>query len=739
MELLYKYARIVPFCPFGASGFVGLGLFLFPKATKSLRRACAILSIPSLSVAMFISSNLFWQQIVGHLTYQYSWSWILNNDISSEAGFLVDPLTSIMLILVTTVGIPVMIHSDSYMCHDQGYVRFPVYSSLFTASMLGLVLSPNPIQIHVFRELVGMCSYLLIGFWFTRPSAANACQKAFVTNRIGDFGLLLGISSIYRITGSFEIHELSERFHGLIGNNSISPFFANTCALLLLLGPVAKSAQIPLHVWLPDAMEGPTPISALTHAATMVAAGIFLVARMFDFFEAPPFTMNVISRVGGATALLGATLALAQKDLKKGLAYSTMSQLGYMMLALGIGSYRAALFHPITHAYSKALLFPGSGSVIHSMETIVGYSPDRSQNMILMGGLRRYMPITGTTFPSGTLSLCGIPPFACFWSKDEIIVDSWLCSPFLGWIAAFTAGLTAFYMFRIYFITPEGSFRASNTSSYSPDSFTNNTIRGNNQQESIHQEVGLIPSSVWGGAISEGSPGKTHISDEGTQSDRGPTNYSRKEDSLYPKESDILMLLPLVLLAIPTLLIGFIGVPSPQTETGLDYLSEWLAPLMNPSKGNSEGWLEFLTDSIPSVTISLVGILTSFLLYGPLAISPREPEKDIDPIAKGSSGSFSSFIRDWSYNRGYIDNYYDIISVKGIRLSSNYIYLFDRWIIDGIVSGIGISSLSGGEGAKYGEGGRVSSYSFGSMIGIIPLLTVIIPTYKNDILSIRIL
>nr|YP_010715510.1 NADH dehydrogenase subunit 5 [Todea barbara]WDE24579.1 NADH dehydrogenase subunit 5 [Todea barbara] len=740
MELLYKYARIVPFCPFVASGLVGLGLFLFPKATKSLRRACAIPSISSLSVAMFISFNLFWQQIVGHPTYQYSWSWILNNDISSEAGFLVDPLTSIMLILVTTVGIPVMIYSDSYMCHDQGYVRFPVYLSLSTASMLGLVLSPNLIQIYVFRELVGMCSYLLIGFWFTRPSAANACQKAFVTNRIGDSGLLLGISGIYWITGSFEIHELSERFHELIGNGSISPFFANTCALLLLLGPVAKSAQIPLHVWLPDAMEGPTPISALIHAATMVAAGIFLVARMFDFFEAPPFTMNVIPRVGGATALLGATLALAQKDLKKGLAHSTMSQLGYTMLALGIGSYRAASFHLITHAYSKALLFPGSGSVIHSMETIVGYSPDKSQNMILMGGLRKYMPITGTTFLSGTLSLCGIPPFACFWSKDEIIVDSWLRSPFLGWIASFTAGLTAFYMFRIYFITLEGSFRASNTSSYSSDSFTSNTIWGDNQEELIHQKIGLISPSVRDEAISEGSLKKTHISDEGTPVDCSPTYYSRKEEFLYPKESDILMLLPLILLAIPTLFIGFVGVPSPQTETGLDYSSDWLAPLTNPSNGNSEGWLEFLTNSIPSVTISLVGILISFILYGPLAISSREPKKDIDPVAKkGSLGSFSSLIQDWSYNRGYIDNYYDMIFVKGIRLLSNYIYLFDRWIIDGIVNGIGISSLFGGEGAKYGEGGRVSSYSFGSMIGIIPLLTVIIPIHKNDILYTRIL
>jgi NAD(P)H-quinone oxidoreductase subunit 5 len=325
-----------------------------------------------------MSIFIFLQQSINHYTQQYLWPRILRNDIPLKIGFLLDPLTLIMSILVTTVGILVMIHSDSYMCHDEGYVRFFTYLSLFTASMLGPVFSPNLVQIHAFWELVGMCSYLLIGFWFSRPSAANACQKAFVTNRIGDFGLLLGISGIYRITGSFDVYELCSRFVELIGTSSVDPVLANIIILLLFLGPIAKSAQIPPHVWLPDAMEGPTPISALIHAATMVAAGIFLVARIFNLIQVLPLSMNVISRVGGITALLGSTLAFAQRDLKRGLAYSTMSQLGYMVLSLGLGAYRSALFHLITHAYSKALLFPASGSVIHSMEKIVGYSPVKS-------------------------------------------------------------------------------------------------------------------------------------------------------------------------------------------------------------------------------------------------------------------------------------------------------------------------------------------------------------------------
>nr|WIW41573.1 NADH dehydrogenase subunit 5 [Helleborus thibetanus] len=398
-----------------------------------------------------------------------------------------------MLILITTVGIMVLIYSDNYMSHDQGYLRFFAYMSFFNASMLGLVTSSNLIQIYIFWELVGMCSYLLIGFWFTRPLAASACQKAFVTNRVGDFGLFLGILGLYWITGSFEFRDLFEISNNLIENNGANSLFLTLCASLLFVGAVAKSAQFPLHVWLPDAMEGPTPISALIHAATMVAAGIFLVARLFPLFTAIPYIMNIISLVGIITILLGATLALAQRDIKRSLAYSTMSQLGYIMLALGMGSHRAALFHLITHAYSKALLFLGSGSIIHSMETSVGYSPDKSQNMALMGGLTKYVPITKTSFLLGTLSLCGIPPLACFWSKDEILSDSWLYSPIFAIIASFTAGLTAFYMFRMYLLTFEGhlNYNFKNYSGKKNNAFYSISIWGEKGPKAIKTNLFL--------------------------------------------------------------------------------------------------------------------------------------------------------------------------------------------------------------------------------------------------------
>nr|YP_010628538.1 NADH dehydrogenase subunit 5 [Begonia depauperata]WBN95457.1 NADH dehydrogenase subunit 5 [Begonia depauperata] len=394
MEYTYQYSWIIPFISLPVFMLLAGGLLLFPTSTKKLRRIWSFTGVFFLSIVMIFSFYLFIQQISNSYVYQYVWSWTINNDFSLEFGYLIDPLTSIMSLLITTVGILILIYSDNYMSHDQGYLRFCAYIIFFNTSMLGLVTSSNLVQIYIFWELVGMCSYLLIGFWFTRPIASNACQKAFVTNRVGDFGLLLGILGLYWTTGSFEFRDLFQIFNNLISNNEVHFLFVSLCAFLLFSGAVAKSAQFPLHVWLPDAMEGPTPISALIHAATMVAAGIFLVARFIPLFIVIPYIMNIIALIGIITVLFGATLALAQKDIKRSLAYSTMSQLGYMMLALGIGSYRAALFHLITHAYSKALLFLGSGSIIHSMELVVGYSPYKSQNMVLMGGLTKHVPIT---------------------------------------------------------------------------------------------------------------------------------------------------------------------------------------------------------------------------------------------------------------------------------------------------------------------------------------------------------
>nr|YP_010383657.1 NADH-plastoquinone oxidoreductase subunit 5 [Crepidomanes minutum]UEQ13234.1 NADH-plastoquinone oxidoreductase subunit 5 [Crepidomanes minutum] len=717
MESLYTYAWIVPICPFITSGLIGLLLFIFPRVTRDLRRVCAVFSIISLSIAMYISFNLFQQQIVSHLTYEHSWPWIINEDISISIGFLSDPLTSIMSILVTTVGILVMIYSDSYMYHDQGYVRFFIYLSLFAASMLGLIFSPNLIQIYIFWELVGMCSYLLIGFWFARPSAANACQKAFLTNRVGDFGFLLGILATYWITGSFEIHDLCDRFDELTSTNVVSYSFANICALLLFLGPVAKSAQFPLHVWLCDAMEGPTPISALIHAATMVAAGIFLVVRIFKLFEHLPLSMNVISWVGAVTALLGAILALAQKDLKRGLAYSTMSQLGYMMLALGIGAYQSALFHLITHAYSKALLFLGSGSVIHSMERFVGYSPIKNQNMFFMGGLRRYMPITGTTFLFGTLSLCGIPPFACFWSKDQIIVKSWLCSSFFGCIVSFTAILTGFYMFRIYLLIFEGEFRANRSDMSNFSLVDSNIIWGNIRVDPKQEESNASSVLKYKNINLKNNPIKKY-----NQKDYQNSYLSQ---SIYPKESDSLIIIPLIILSIPTLLIGSIGIHCFQTESNLDLLSEWLIPLrvLPYYEQNHENLSRFLVESLGSVSLSMIGISISYILYGPICFCFRSKsllkyKQWLDPALV--------FLQDLSQNRGYIDYFYDKYLIRVMHSVSKLIAMFDEWVIDGMINGIGISSLLGGESARYGEGGRVSSYLFGLMIGIVLLLIVFV-------------
>nr|YP_010921483.1 NADH-plastoquinone oxidoreductase subunit 5 [Brocchinia micrantha]WIL94225.1 NADH-plastoquinone oxidoreductase subunit 5 [Brocchinia micrantha] len=717
MEHTYQYAWIIPFLPLPVTMSIGFGLLLIPTATKNIRRMWAFPSVLLLSIAMVFSANLSIQQINGSFIYQYLWSWTINNDFSLEFGYLIDPLTSIMSILITTVGIMVLIYSDKYMYHDQGYLRFFAYMSFFNTSMLGLVTSSNLIQIYIFWELVGMCSYLLIGFWFTRPIAASACQKAFVTNRVGDFGLLLGILGFYWITGSLEFRDLFEITNNLIQNNGVNSLFATLCASLLFVGAVAKSAQFPLHVWLPDAMEGPTPISALIHAATMVAAGIFLVARLLPLFIVIPYIMNFISLISVITLLLGATLALAQRDIKRSLAYSTMSQLGYIMLALGIGSYRAALFHLITHAYSKALLFLGSGSIIHSMEPIVGYSPDKSQNMVLMGGLTRYVPITRTTFLLGTLSLCGIPPLACFWSKDEILNDSWLYSPIFAVIAYFTAGLTAFYMFRVYLLTFDGYLRVhfQNYSSTKNGSFYSISLWGKGTPKGVNPNLLL---STMNKKVSFFSKDRSKIDNNVRNRIRYfSTYFGNKYTSMYPHESDNTMLFPLLVLVLFTLFVGSIGISFDQGV--FDILSKWLTPstnLLHSSSNYSVNLDEFFTNAIFSVSIAIFGLFIAYILYGS-AYSFFQNLDLINSFVKGGPkrilvDPIKNVIYNWSYNRGYIDIFYTRVFTVGIRGLTELTQFFDRRIIDGITNGVGVASFFIGEGIKYMGGGRISSYLF---------------------------
>uniref|UniRef100_UPI0030DDE22A NADH-plastoquinone oxidoreductase subunit 5 n=1 Tax=Drymaria cordata TaxID=191453 RepID=UPI0030DDE22A len=715
MEHIYQYAWIIPFIPLPVPLLIGVGLILFPTATKDLRRIWSFCSISLLSIAMFFSLMLSIHQINSNSSYQYVWSWIINTDFSLEFGYLLDPLTSIMSMLITTVAILVLIYSDNYMSHDQGYLRFFAYMSFFTTSMLGLVTSSNLIQIYIFWELVGMCSYLLIGFWFTRPIAANACQKAFVTNRVGDFGLLLGILGLYWITGSFDFQDLFEIFKNLINNNEVNLLFCLLCTFFLFVGAVAKSAQFPLHVWLPDAMEGPTPISALIHAATMVAAGIFLVARLLPLFKVIPYIMYVIAFIGIITILLGATFALAQKDIKRSLAYSTMSQLGYMMLALGMGSYRAALFHLITHAYSKALLFLGSGSIIHSMEILVGYSPDKNQNMVLMGGLTKHVPITKIAFLIGTLSLCGIPPLACFWSKDEILNDSWSYSPIFAIIAYFTAGLTAFYMFRIYLLTFEGHLNlyCKNYSGKKSNSLYSISLWGKEGLKTINKNLPLLTlltmNNSKGVLVFPRNPYKI--------SGITITDFQNNKFSVYPYESDNAMLVPLIVLILFTFFIGFIGIPF--NQEGLDILTKWLTPsgnFLHTTLTKSPDWYEFAINAIFSVSIAYWGIFIAFLLYKPVYSSSKNLDLINSFDKKGSNRVFwdkiINIIYNWSSNRGYIDAFYTTSLIKSIRGLSKLFSFFDRRILDGIPNGFGILNFFIAEGIKYLGGGRISSYLF---------------------------
>lgn len=374
-------------------------------------------------------------------------SWvIIEGGATINLGIMADALTGVMLIVVTVVSLMVQIYSQGYMHGDAGYHRYYAHMSLFTTAMLGLVLANSLLLMFVFWELVGLCSYLLIGFWFHRPSAANAAKKAFIVTRIGDFGFLAGMIYLYANTGTFDTAQLHQMaITGALAGNVLA-----WGAIGIFAGAVGKSAQFPLHVWLPDAMEGPTPVSALIHAATMAAAGVFLVARTYPLFEHSEVALQTVAIIGGFTAIFAASIGLVQNDIKRVLAYSTLSQLGYMMLGLATGGVAVGIFHLFNHAFFKALLFLGAGSVNHATKTF---------DMREMGGLRKVMPRTYATFVIGALSLAGIWPLSGFWSKDEILVKSLENQPVLFALAMTTVFMTAFYMFRVVFLTFGGEYR----------------------------------------------------------------------------------------------------------------------------------------------------------------------------------------------------------------------------------------------------------------------------------------
>ena len=448
-------AWLILFLPLAS--FALIALVVRPLRGAQAQEA-AYITIGAVAIAFLLSVWALTNTIGSHGGAAYPvHEWISAGDFTFAVGILMDPLTAIMLVVVTGVSLMVQIYSVGYMRGDHGYARYFAYMSLFTSAMLGLVLANNLIQMFVFWELVGLGSYLLIGFWFDRPAAAAAAKKAFIITRFADFGFLLGILYLFYNGGGFageglNVFVITDIYKG-VELGLLTAFAAQWVALGIFAGAMGKSAQFPLHTWLPDAMEGPTPVSALIHAATMVAAGVFLVARFFPVFELSLNAMNAVAIIGGITAIFAASMGLVMNDIKRVLAYSTVSQLGYMMLALGVGAYGAAIFHLFTHAFFKALLFLGSGSVNHATGTF---------DMRYMGGLRKVMPWTYATFLIGSLSLAGIFPLAGFWSKDEILTHSFTngdpVSITVFALALIAAFMTAFYMFRAVFMTFEGEY-----------------------------------------------------------------------------------------------------------------------------------------------------------------------------------------------------------------------------------------------------------------------------------------
>ncbi len=550
-------------------------------------------------------------------------------DLIVNLGLRVDGLTAIMLVVVTSVALLVQIYSQEYMAGDGGYSRYFAYLSLFTASMLGLILVDSILLIYVFWELVGLCSYLLIGFWFHKPSATRAAMKAFLVTRLGDVGLLLAIILMWTKTGTFDIGQIQQlAVTGAISVNVLTVF-----GLGVFAGAAGKSAQFPLHVWLPDAMEGPTPVSALIHAATMVAAGVYLVARLFPIYEAADGARLTIAAVGGTTALMAALIGLVMTDVKRVLAYSTISQLGYMMLAIGCGGYVAAIFHLLTHAYFKALLFLGSGNVSHATNTF---------DMRKMGGLRRVMPWTFATFLVGSLSLSGVFPFAGFWSKDEILGAAWHDQPVLFWLALAVVFLTAFYMFRAIFLTFEGEY----------------------------------------------------------QGGEAPEDTSHGRDPSHPHESPWLMVLPLAVLAVPAVLIGFTN-----ARGGIEHLLTGALPDPESVHKVHFSW----GIALGSSAVALSGIGSAWLFYGAKVLSAERVSAALRPV---------HVLLERKY---FLDDLYEDVLVKNVlyRGVTAGLAWFDTNVVDAAANGIAIGAKLTSFGLRQLQTGQVQVYAAFALLGVV--------------------
>ncbi|MDP6070871.1 MAG: NADH-quinone oxidoreductase subunit L [SAR202 cluster bacterium] len=622
-------------------------------ARTQLAYAAPVLTILAIGLAFVISLIALFDTIDGHGSIEYPvHDWLTVGELNFTIGILMDPLTAIMLVVVTSVSLMVQIYSLGYMTteDDGGYTRYFAYMSLFTASMVGMVLASNIVQLFAFWELVGLCSYLLIGFWFTRPSAAAAAKKAFIVTRVGDFGFLLAIMYLFYNNDAFAAQGLSSidirDIYTAVDEKIIVGGVVTWIAAGIFAGAVGKSGQFPLHTWLPDAMEGPTPVSALIHAATMVAAGVFLVARFFPLFEASQMMMNVVALVGGFTALFAASMGLVANDIKRVLAYSTISQLGYMMLALGVGAYAVALFHLFTHAFFKALLFLGSGSVNHASGTF---------DMRYMGGLRKFMPITYATFLIGSISLAGLLPSAGGWSKDEVLTAAWLggnTAAAIGfWMAMLAASMTGFYIFRALFMTFEGEFK--------------------------------------GGSDTEPA-----------DAPHGPVHLA---------ESPATMVLPLVILGVAALVIGFLV--NPIVDLGI-VPKHWFIHFLGEGPVHVEAHNFNVILAIGAMATGIAGIVLAYLMYIKGTISPAKITESLKPV------------HTLLYRKYYFDEIYEDWIVRRFFYGglSRGLDWADKAIVDNIVNKIGAIGRNVGVVGRVLQNGQLQEYGAAIFVGVLTIV-----------------
>jgi NADH-quinone oxidoreductase subunit L len=560
-------------------------------------------------------------------------SWISSGSLNITAAYLVDPLSVLMCLIVTGVGFLIHVYAIGYMHGDKGFPRFFAFMNLFIFAMLNLVLGDNFLLMFLGWEGVGLCSYLLIGFFYEKKFTGDAANKAFWVNRIGDFGFMLAMFFIFFYFGTLNFNELFAK----IAANPVSTTIFTTIALLLFLGATGKSAQIPLYVWLPDAMAGPTPVSALIHAATMVTAGVYMIARTSVIFAYSPIAMNVVLGIGCATALLSATIAIAQNDIKKILAYSTVSQLGFMFMAMGVGAFSTGIFHVTTHAFFKALMFLGAGSVIHGMH--------EEQDVTRMGGLKSQMKTTFFTFLMGGIAIAGIPPFSGFFSKDEILSKLFFSGNYVVFgIAVFTAFLTAFYVFRLISLTFYG--------------------------------------------------------------------MPRYDEHVHPHESPAVMTVPLIILALLSIVGGFIGIPH---IIGTNLVEHFLEPVF----GNALALLpeHHIVESteisliVFSVVVAAIAIFVSFRMF-------RTGEK-----LYAFAGGFYNLLKE----KYKVDEIYDAIIITPLRKGSDLLYsFFDVKVVDGAVNGTAKFFNSLSIDWRRIQTGIVQDYAIFSIAGIIAILLYIL-------------